>query len=239
MRRAFARDAATSRSGLGMHSISNDGALEFSEPVDLTDIEAIIDADDDQPITLWTMQQPGFLVSLGKEEVLTGNEDYAFGSFDAPGKRGAYRWLQQQLADRVPGYGGRLPVWTLLTKPSFTLRSGDKLLRLRVDRARATFIWYKPWLSLLAFMRTPERGVLLSDALNYAFQQERDEREANLHVMPPRAEILALMPRMFDLWLAREPGFLWMVEGTVLQAVVEEIAFEDVISIEDIEQRAA
>lgn len=224
-----------------------EGCLTLSEPIDVSDIEVLLSCDPNQSITLWSLQQAGFIEELKERGRLTGNPKYAYSEiFVSPGKKGAYEWLQGYLANAVPGYDGALVVWASPFKPNTTTRRGDRIIRLNVKRSRLIFTWYSPWVELLELMRTSPAGFLPSHARAEAFEHERAAREAveqgfpeprALNVvaahLPSRSEVLVTMPRMFDLTLARQPGFLWMDgqgsgQPPVLQALLLEVFWSDI-----------
>ena len=179
------------------------------------------------------MQRPGFVEVLKREGRCSGSATHAFGNTVSSGKRAAYEWLQDQQRIRTPGYAGGTPVWTLLIPPSYTTRKNDRLLQLHGQRSRALFFWYHPWLALLDFMSCPESGLLLPGAHVDAFDHGRKERGITPLL---RDEVRAQQPKVFDLHLASQPGFLWMDCPTVLQAVLEEVTLDDVVTDEEVRQ---
>lgn len=213
-----------------MRTLEN-GVLSFVESIDQSDVEALASTDDKQVVTLWTMQQPGFVELLRREGRCSGSATHAFSSPMSSGKRAAYEWLQDQQRARVPGYAGGTPVWALLIRPLCTTRKDDRLLQLQVQCARALFFWYRPWTALLDFMSHPAGSLLLPTAHVDAFDHEKKARD---FILRSRDEIRVQQTRMFDLHLASQPGFRWMDCPTVLQAVLEEVILADVVTDEEI-----
>jgi len=63
---------------------------------------------------IWTIQSARVWRALRSKRVLNVQEDAdKYRGYIPP----AYRWLQCQLASRVPGYGGHLPWWAYCRKP--------------------------------------------------------------------------------------------------------------------------
>jgi hypothetical protein len=215
----------------------------------MTDVEGFLSSADDAPITLWSMQQPGALEILRKTGRLAGNPVFAFAPDCAgkvpAGKKGAYTWMQQQMAKRVRHYQQELPIWALFSRPEHTNRRNDKLLRIEVPKSRMLVSFYHPWEKLLGIMNRLEANnwvwpdIWPAPLCPYLFVDEEDEEAQGFDSIGgrPRGErarryhwdegrCRASWERMFDLRLARRERFLWT--PIYLQAMLPNVFLTDV-----------
>ena len=68
-------------------------------------------------ITLWTIQTPMAWSLLNRNGVLSGDGRRIDRYFRTP-----YHWLMGEMKERIPGYGGKFPLWFWTEKPD--LRTG-------------------------------------------------------------------------------------------------------------------
>ena len=127
------------------YSVSGDETLE--------DIQKLISCSDDTLIEIWSMQHSAAIEHLHVNGSLLVNADFAFSSEDNKrGKKAAYSWMQAQMGVRLTKYQGELPIWRLLSRPQFSNRQNDKLLRLEIPKSRILISFYEPWRRLLCIM---------------------------------------------------------------------------------------
>jgi hypothetical protein len=167
-------------------------------------------------VTLWTMQQPGAVQQLCDRGWYSPDPEFSLIKYGKSGKRGAYEWMQEQMRQRLIGYNGELPIWMLLSRPTQISRAGDQLLRVEVPKERMLIGFYKPWEYLTQIMECLERSGNdwpPSSPTPYFAASSDDERQP----VPCRVKCQASWEKMFDLTLARRPGFRW---SHCLQAMV-------------------
>jgi Domain of unknown function (DUF3841) len=179
------------------------------------DVCRLINAPASEPITLWTMQQPGADQQLRESGQFAAEPKYSFDVHGKPGKRFAYSWMQEQMRRRLAEYSGQLPIWALLSRPSRCTRPGDILLRVEIPKERMLICFYKPWTRLLEIMSClesecawPPLGVQ-----PYLAACIGDKRQS----VPNEQECRASWEKMFDLTLIQHAEFCW---GYYLQAIL-------------------
>ena len=175
---------------------------------------------------LWTIQPVETFTRLQREKVLYVDEHTVPEEF-----RHAYDWMREQMARRIPGYGGHYPWWGWVNRPDLRrsghLPPGTKGVRLELE--------------------VPDAEVLLSDfdawhcVLNrsyLALTEEEDEAwEARFrsavpdpYAWPPPepwySEILASWERIFDLHALAATD--WRGGERHLQATFECLRLADV-----------
>ncbi len=218
--------------------------LAFEEKVSLDELQRLISCPEDTPVTLWSMQQPGAIECLKTDGRLTGNPDFAFAPDKTgrtpAGKKGAYTWMQEQMAKRLPSYNQELPIWALLSRPNDTTRPNDQLLRIELPKTRMLVSFYQPWPKLLSVMDCLERHNWLwpdhwsvSACCPYFSADAEDQKEEFVDTETRQRRdqwdeqlCRASWERMFDLKLARFEGFLWT--PICLQAMLPTIFHSDV-----------
>ncbi len=207
-------------------------SLTLGQHVSQEDIERFLSCKADQPVTLWSMQQPGAVECLESTGRLLGNPAFAFapertGKSQA-GKKDAYAWMNQQMKKRLGECEHDLPIWALLSRPEYTTRGGDRLLRIEVPKSRILVSFYQPWHQLLGVMAHLECNggrwphLWASDSCPYVSAKANDKGKEFLgggdgrEAMPrprrakwPEDECRASWEGMFDLSEASRDGFLW------------------------------
>lgn len=200
--------------------------LSMPDNPTLDDIDQLIKAPAATLITLWTMQQPGAVQQLRDTGRLMVDPEFSFVEYGKPGKRGAYTWMQDQMQKRLIGYGGELPVWALLSRPTKITREGDLLLRLEIRKDRMLVCFHRPWDRLLGIMSSLEENGGVWPPLDPGyFAACSDDKLQPGQPQPTETECRTSWEKMFNLELAWSSGFCWPF---MLQAMLPRLDGYDV-----------
>lgn len=155
----------------------------------------------------WTIQDPKFLVP--DKKFYTGDGRRIMEQSFRP----AYHWLIDQMAQRLPNYHGGYPIWMWVEKPD---------LRRAGYGPRGTKC-------ILLTLEIPVERVLISDF--HAWHCVLNNWYLALRQKEKRLVKEKSWERIFDLpAIAASPVWMAGDEGQVLQAVVERIYPEEIIS---------
>jgi len=215
--------------------------FEFSTEISVDEIERFLRSPGDTPIVAWSMQNTGAIELLKKNGHLTGDPKYMFVSA-RPGKRAAYEWMRQMMANRIDNYQQEWPVWCLPSRPQSTRNIDDKLMRLEIPKSKMLISFYQPWESLLgvmAFLETrnmqwPSQWLHFecdSPLFNPIVDDSWDDNWPNvIPVTFDEKECRASWEQIFDLTLAGRKGFGWWGIPR-LQAMVSEVTMPELMEI--------
>jgi len=185
-----------------------------------------------QPVEFWeASKEKGVLRSDGRR--LAHGQDFRY----------PYRWLREQMKQRVPGYGGRPPLWFWLEKPDMRKtcwsEGGLGVIRLEVEVPEERVL-----VSDFLLWHTPLNGGYLgtSEADDDAFYREAERRLGRKHArvgdedFPEdlKKRVLASWERIFPYRWRELEGLDWFGEiPGLLQACAEEIRVEEVVRAEE------
>ncbi len=179
---------------------------------------------------LWTIQDTAAWDLAQQRGELRGDGRYADPLF-----RPAYRWLMQQMVERIPDYDGRrYPVWAWF-KPKPDLRSRGHLLpgqpgvRVEFAASEDQFLVsdFDSWHSVLFggdYIGTSEED---EDAFYKAHKQARAD---GVGLEALQTKMTDSWQRIFDLdFLAQYPD--WLGEATHLQATLGKVSLDQVVKV--------
>jgi hypothetical protein len=201
--------------------------LSMPDNPTLDAIDQLIRAPANTLITLWTMQQPEAVQQLRDTGRLTVDPEFSFVKYAKAGKRGAYAWMQGQMQKRLIGYGGELPIWALLSRPTDITRVGDQLLRIEIRKDRMLVCFHRPWERLLGIMSSLEGNGVNWPPLGPAYFAACSGDKLQLgQPQPTETECRTSWEKMFNLELVWSSGFCW--SPILLQAMLPMLDIGDV-----------
>lgn len=166
-------------------------------------------------IKLWTIQSPLAWSILKDKGVLMADGRRVDKAYQK-----AYRWMMEQMKDRLVDYHGHFPIWCWYTpKPDLRrkahLISGQKGIRIEFETSRDKVLLsdFDSWHYVLnnQYLALDEKGEINNNNINESWN------------------------RIFDLELLNKSELTGPVEN--IQGVVEEILLDDVIRIQEFTAR--
>ena len=222
--------------------------FSFAGEETIEGIQKLINCSDDTFIEIWSMQHEAAIKHLRTRGSLTGDPKFVFPPTEGNlGKRSAYQWMQARMKDRLSEFQGELPIWGLLSRPQFSNKKDDKLLRLEIPKSRMLVSFHKPWNDLRGIMARLEGcesswpNNWVSYCYPYIYVDEVDEVDGESRFIdgdqdqtngarPQRSnwdesKCRSSWERMFNLSLAKQAQLLW---GLRLQTMTPSILSSDV-----------
>lgn len=171
-------------------------------------------------VELWTLQDVRILCMLKRTGVLRADGRRVGYGKDA---RPAYRWLIQQMSDRIDGYHGGYPIWAWPEKPDlrrskYAMWNGRLSVRIgfRVQRSRALIFDLDTW-----------HCILHGGPITLC------EQEFNLSDHWNPGQIKQTWQRVFDLPLLERANSAWLGPAPRdTQVVLGEIYLSDIFHID-------
>lgn len=182
-------------------------------------------------MTLWTIQKAPAWERAKEVGVLRADGRRVY-----PDERDAYRWMMEQMKERIPGYRGRYPVWAYPNRKPDLRRvqyyPGSHCVRLgfTADPSSVLVSHLGLWESVMS-----GQYCALTEAEDSAFRGEGVEWLYNIWQHgdkdPVRAKaIRESWGRVFDMAAAAtDPE--WCVSPDNLQATLEEVAVDKVFEV--------
>jgi hypothetical protein len=222
--------------------------ITYCDELNVDRVEELDHCAREVPVTLWTLQNTEAVKKLKAEGHFEADAAFVFPDGETlPGKRRASEWMQAEMRTRLSTPSAGLPVWALVAYADVShckKKPKDILLRLEVPRKRILLTFHKPWTDILYIMmqldanegRWPTEWPL--SLVQPYIPDDEEDRDQSLFLAPPsdsprprrfqfdEGNCRASWNNIFDMSLARRPGFLW--RPIVLQAVLPEIFWSDV-----------
>jgi hypothetical protein len=221
--------------------------FEFAQDISAADIGRFLACPSDTPVVAWSLQRSGAIGCLEKNGILTGDPQYSLAKAKV-GKKTAYEWMRQMMAERLHDYHQEWPIWCFLTRPIMpTENPDDKLLRMEIPKPRMLISFYEGWVKLLGVMnhleqngnQWPEQWLLYQEAPCLSpFEDKPLSYKDGMPVPRPfsfdERKCRSSWEQIFDLTLFGRAGFAWGASSPpylLLQAMVPVIFQSDVKAI--------
>jgi len=220
--------------------------ITYCDELSVDQVEELDHCAGDVPVTLWTFQNTEAVKELKAEGRLEADAAFVFPDGERlPGKQRAFEWMRAQMRTRLNAPSAGLPVWGLVAYADVSHcknKPKDVLLHLEVPRKRILPTFHRPWTEILDIMmqldanegRWPAEWPLVPPYI----PEDEEDRDRSWFLAAPsdsprprrvqfdEGNCCASWNNIFDMSLARRPGFLW--RPIRLQAVLPEIFWSDV-----------
>lgn len=200
------------------------------KPVSRSRILAVLRADPQAPIRVWSVQHRDALCVARRTGWLSGNHGHAFDrhrdATDQTGDSGwsrPYDWMRQRMAERMPGFSGDYPVWAWLKRPS----------------TRPSVWWQAAGeATVLISAIVPRQRILLSDfddwhaVLNDWHLDRTEAEEAGVEAAggATAAQRQASWTRIFEVGRPRSVEEVqWRGAGLFVQACIDRVHLSEII----------
>jgi hypothetical protein len=178
---------------------------------------ALMEMGPDEPVRLYSYQHPDAWAAARDREWLTGDHGHVDDFLGDWGKV-PYEWMRSQMAERIPGFSGELPVWAWLKR----------------HNPRSTK-WIRRNVRITAIV--PRRRILLSDYDSWhlplndgAILLTREEDEAWEHHDDP-VEVQATWHRCLEIRDMPWHSYDWAAPPSLIQACVDRIRLDEIVGV--------
>lgn len=220
--------------------------FQMPENPSVEDIHCWLALDNDAPVSLWTMQQPGAVVELYNIGELRGNREYAFQSLPMSyAKQQSYYFAMRQARKLMPHDWSELPVWASFHKINESRYQNDTTLKLIVPKSRIFPSVYNLWSELLNISPVtegrewPKFWPLVSPFINLSQDHAGDNAgvfSGSCDVVmpspspPSEAECRKSWESVFDVRVTLRPSYK---RSRTLQVMLPYISIVDIESAEE------